>query len=134
SPAAGARSGRFPPRRHRAPRRCRRALHSAASSAKIPAYAQCTRRASTAGTRLKRAAGGTLFEFEIQATDGAARAGVLTLPHGQVCTPVFMPVGTQATVKTLTPEEVEGLGAQIILGNTYHLYLRPGHEVVRELG
>jgi len=59
---------------------------------------------------------------------------VLTLPHGQVRTPVFMPVGTQATVKTLTPEEVEGLGAQIILGNTYHLYLRPGHEVVRELG
>ncbi|HEV7587911.1 MAG TPA: tRNA-guanine transglycosylase, partial [Longimicrobium sp.] len=84
--------------------------------------------------RLNRPAGGTLFEFEIQATDGAARAGVLTLPHGQVRTPVFMPVGTQATVKTLTPEEVEGLGGQIILGNTYHLYLRPGHEVVRELG
>ncbi|HEX8695095.1 MAG TPA: tRNA guanosine(34) transglycosylase Tgt [Longimicrobium sp.] len=75
-----------------------------------------------------------LFEFEIEAAEGAARAGTLTLPHGQVRTPVFMPVGTQATVKTLTPEEVEALGAEIILGNTYHLYLRPGHEVVRELG
>ncbi|HEX8393661.1 MAG TPA: tRNA guanosine(34) transglycosylase Tgt [Longimicrobium sp.] len=70
----------------------------------------------------------------MQATEGAARAGRLTLPHGVVQTPVFMPVGTQATVKTLTPEEVEGLGAQIILGNTYHLYLRPGHELVREMG
>ena len=78
--------------------------------------------------------GGPLFEFEIQATEGAARAGRLTLPHGVVETPVFMPVGTQATVKTLTPEEVEGLGAQIILGNTYHLYLRPGHETVRQMG
>ena len=78
--------------------------------------------------------GATLFEFEVQATDGAARAGRLTLPHGTLETPVFMPVGTLATVKTLTPEEVESLGAQIILNNTYHLYLRPGHEVVRELG
>lgn len=78
--------------------------------------------------------GRALFEFQVHATDGAARAGVLTLPHGTVRTPVFMPVGTQATVKTLTPEEVEALGAQIILGNTYHLYLRPGHEVVRAMG
>ncbi|MDB4947925.1 MAG: Queuine tRNA-ribosyltransferase [Gemmatimonadetes bacterium] len=77
---------------------------------------------------------GPLFEYEIQGTDGAARAGTLTLPHGRVQTPVFMPVGTQATVKTLTPEEVDGLGAQIILGNTYHLYLRPGHELVRKMG
>jgi queuine tRNA-ribosyltransferase len=77
---------------------------------------------------------GTLFEFEIHATEGAARAGTLTLPHGAVRTPVFMPVGTQATVKTLTSRELEGLGAEIILGNTYHLYLRPGHGVVRELG
>ncbi len=75
-----------------------------------------------------------MFEFEIHATDGAARTGTLRLPHGEVETPVFMPVGTQATVKTLAPTEVEGLGAQIILNNTYHLYLRPGHEVVRELG
>jgi queuine tRNA-ribosyltransferase len=75
-----------------------------------------------------------LFELRIEATEGAARAGVLHLPHGTVDTPVFMPVGTQAAVKTLTPDEVEALGAQIILANTYHLYLRPGHEVVREMG
>ncbi|HEY0036890.1 MAG TPA: tRNA-guanine transglycosylase, partial [Longimicrobium sp.] len=75
-----------------------------------------------------------MFEFQIHATEGAARTGTLTLPHGQVQTPVFMPVGTQATVKTLTPAEVSGLGAQIILGNTYHLYLRPGHDLVREMG
>ena len=65
--------------------------------------------------------GNIVFEFEIHATDGAARTGTLQLPHGDVETPVFMPVGTQATVKTLSPEEVEGLGAQIILNNTYHL-------------
>jgi queuine tRNA-ribosyltransferase len=76
----------------------------------------------------------TLFEFSIHATDGAARVGTLHLPHGEVETPVFMPVGTQAAVKTLTPDEVEALGAQIILANTYHLYLRPGHELVREMG
>jgi queuine tRNA-ribosyltransferase len=77
---------------------------------------------------------GPLFEFRIEATEGAARAGVLHLPHGTVETPVFMPVGTLAAVKTLTPDEVEALGAQLILANTYHLYLRPGHEVVREMG
>jgi queuine tRNA-ribosyltransferase len=75
-----------------------------------------------------------LFRFDIEATDGAARAGTLRLPHGDVETPVFMPVGTAATVKTLTPEEVEALGARIILNNAYHLYLRPGHETVRALG
>lgn len=75
-----------------------------------------------------------MFEFDINATDGAARAGRLQLPHGAVHTPAFMPVGTQATVKTLAPEEVEGAGAEIVLANTYHLFLRPGHEVVRELG
>ena len=75
-----------------------------------------------------------VFDFEIHASDGAARTGTLRLPHGEVETPVFMPVGTQAAVKTLTPDEVEDLGAEIILNNTYHLYLRPGHEVVRELG
>jgi len=63
-----------------------------------------------------------------------ARAGVLALPHGTVDTPVFMPVGTQATVKGLTPAELEELGAQIVLANTYHLYLRPGAELVAELG
>ncbi len=77
---------------------------------------------------------GALFEYEIEAREGAARAGTLRLPHGEVRTPVFMPVGTQATVKTLAPEETDALGAQIILGNTYHLYLRPGHDTVRELG
>jgi queuine tRNA-ribosyltransferase len=75
-----------------------------------------------------------LLEFEIVATDGMARAGRVRLPHGTVDTPVFMPVGTAATVKTLTPEEVEALGATIILNNAYHLYLRPGHEVVRAVG
>lgn len=75
-----------------------------------------------------------MSRFEIQATEGSARAATLHLPHGIVRTPVFMPVGTAATVKTLTPEEVEGVGATIILNNAYHLFLRPGHEVVRELG
>ena len=75
-----------------------------------------------------------MFEFSISATEGAARVGRLTLPHGVVDTPAFMPVGTQATVKTLAPEEVAGTGAQIMLSNTYHLYLRPGAEVVRSMG
>jgi len=114
----------------------RPALPIRPSSAKLPAYAEPTpaRANPRPGTRANRAGSRPLFEFEVQATDGPARAGVLDLPHGQVRTPVFMPVGTQATVKTLTPEEVEGLGAQIILGNTYHLYLRPGHDVVRQMG
>lgn len=63
-----------------------------------------------------------------------ARAGILHTPHGDVPTPVFMPVGTQATVKTMSPEELKDLGANIILSNTYHLYLRPGHELVRDAG
>lgn len=75
-----------------------------------------------------------MFEFRVEATDGPARAGRLQLPHGEVETPVFMPVGTLATVKTLTTEEVEQLGARIILNNTYHLYLRPGVEVVQAMG
>jgi queuine tRNA-ribosyltransferase len=72
--------------------------------------------------------------FDVQATDGAARAGVLRTAHGEIRTPVFMPVGTKATVKTLHPDEVRGLGAQIVLGNTYHLHFRPGDELIRELG
>lgn len=74
--------------------------------------------------------------FSILATDpnSSARCGSLELPHGTVKTPIFMPVGTQGTVKTLHPAELEELGAQIILGNTYHLWLRPGHELIRELG
>jgi queuine tRNA-ribosyltransferase len=78
----------------------------------------------------------TTFPFDIVARDNAsrARAGVLHTPHGDVETPVFMPVGTQATVKTLTPTDLEDVGAQIILGNTYHLYLRPGADLVAEMG
>jgi queuine tRNA-ribosyltransferase len=72
--------------------------------------------------------------FEVQASDGAARAGVLRTAHGEVRTPVFMPVGTKATVKTLHPDEVRDLGAQIVLGNTYHLHFRPGSELIRDLG
>lgn len=63
-----------------------------------------------------------------------ARAGILHTPHGDVLTPVFMPVGTQATVKTMSPEELKEIGAGIILSNTYHLYLRPGHDLVRQAG
>ena len=72
--------------------------------------------------------------FEVTATDGAARAGILRTGHGEVRTPVFMPVGTKATVKTLHPDEVRALGAQIVLGNTYHLHFRPGDELIAELG
>ncbi|HUF13021.1 MAG TPA: tRNA guanosine(34) transglycosylase Tgt [Longimicrobiales bacterium] len=75
-----------------------------------------------------------MFEFDIEATEGAARAGTVRLPHGAVRTPAFMPVGTQATVKTLAPEEVKALGADIMLSNTYHLFLRPGADVVETMG
>src|SRR5437879_6854664 len=75
------------------------------------------------------------FSFEVAKTDPTgARRGRLTTPHGSVETPFFMPVGTQASVKALTQEALEELGAEIILANTYHLYLRPGHELVRRLG
>jgi queuine tRNA-ribosyltransferase len=72
--------------------------------------------------------------FQVTATDGAARAGILTTVHGDVPTPVFMPVGTKATVKSLDPTEVRELGATIILANTYHLHFRPGQELIEELG
>jgi queuine tRNA-ribosyltransferase len=68
--------------------------------------------------------------FQLQSQSKNARAGELSTVHGTISTPVFMPVGTQATVKALTPEELKEAGAQIILGNTYHLYLRPGTEIV----
>jgi queuine tRNA-ribosyltransferase len=75
------------------------------------------------------------FSFEVHQTDPTgARRGLLTTPHGSIETPVFMPVGTAATVKALTQEALEELGASIILANTYHLYLRPGHELIRKLG
>jgi queuine tRNA-ribosyltransferase len=75
-----------------------------------------------------------MFEFSIHRTDGAARAGTLTLPHGDVQTPAFMPVGTHAVVRGLSANDVRRTGAQIILGNTYHLHLRPGEGVVQEMG
>jgi len=75
------------------------------------------------------------FSFEVLHTDPTgARRGKLTTPHGVIETPVFMPVGTAATVKALTQDALEELGAGIILANTYHLYLRPGHELIRKLG
>ncbi len=76
------------------------------------------------------------FRFDVLKNDAScgARIGRIITAHGEVTTPVFMPVGTQATVKGLTPETVRELGAEIILGNTYHLYLRPGHALIRRLG
>jgi len=74
------------------------------------------------------------FSFQLQATDGSARAGRFTTAHGAVETPVFMPVGTSASVKTLTPDDVRSTGARILLANTYHLSLRPGSEAVERLG
>jgi queuine tRNA-ribosyltransferase len=75
-----------------------------------------------------------VFEFDLQATDGDARAATLTLPHGVVETPCFMPVGTRGAVRGLHPEEVARAGAQIILGNSYHLHLRPGEDTVAAMG
>jgi queuine tRNA-ribosyltransferase len=75
------------------------------------------------------------FQFEVLATDPTgARLGRLTTPHGVIETPAFMPVGTAATVKAQTQQDLEALDAQIILANTYHLYLRPGHELIRDMG
>jgi queuine tRNA-ribosyltransferase len=76
------------------------------------------------------------MDFQVIHRDrgSAARSGSLTTPHGRIETPIFMPVGTQATVKAMTPEELCEVGAQIILANTYHLYIRPGHELVERLG
>lgn len=75
-----------------------------------------------------------MFEFNITSTNGRARTGVFSTPHGELQTPVFAPVGTQATVKTLTPEHLKGIHASLVLSNTYHLYLRPGDELVRDMG
>jgi queuine tRNA-ribosyltransferase len=76
----------------------------------------------------------TGFSFRVDAIDGAARCGELQTPRAVVETPAFMPVGTQATVKALTPEEVASTGARIILANTYHLWLRPGAESIAAHG
>jgi len=75
-----------------------------------------------------------VFEFSIEATSGSARAGTLTLPHGTVETPAFMPVGTQGTVRALSPADLKAAGAGLVLANTYHLHVRPGEEVVAKLG
>ncbi|MGC8650024.1 MAG: tRNA guanosine(34) transglycosylase Tgt [Hydrogenobaculum sp.] len=72
--------------------------------------------------------------FKIEKTDGLARAGILSTAHGDILTPVFMPVGTKGTVKAMTHQILEELGTQIILGNTYHLYLRPGPELIEKFG
>ncbi len=76
------------------------------------------------------------FEFRLikKAKNCDARAGVIKTPHGEVHTPVFMPVGTQASVKTLSSEDLKEIGAELILGNTYHLYLRPGHQLIKKAG
>ena len=75
-----------------------------------------------------------LFKFELKATSGGARRACVNTAHGDIQTPAFMPVGTYGTVKAMTPEEVKGLGADIILGNTFHLMLRPGDDIIRKHG
>ena len=77
-----------------------------------------------------------MIKFEVlkKHSHSSARLGILETPRGKIDTPCFMPVGTQATVKALTRENLESIGAQIILGNTYHLYLRPGHDLIQSLG
>jgi len=75
-----------------------------------------------------------MFEFRITGTSGAARTGTLTLPHGEVETPAFMPVGTQGTVRALSPADLRAVGATMVLANTYHLHVRPGEDVVAKLG
>ena len=76
----------------------------------------------------------TGLTFSIDATEGAARTGVLATPRGDIRTPAFMPVGTAATVKAMKPKDVRASGADIILGNTYHLMLRPGAERIARFG
>ena len=73
------------------------------------------------------------YELKYESKETNARLGKITTPHGEINTPVFMPVGTQATVKTLEPHELDETNSQIILSNTYHLYLRPGREIVKKL-
>ncbi len=75
-----------------------------------------------------------MFEFQVTSKSNRARTGIFSTPHGDLQTPVFAPVGTQATVKTLTPEHLKGINASLVLSNTYHLYLRPGDELVRDMG
>ncbi|MBE5770293.1 MAG: tRNA-guanine transglycosylase, partial [Clostridiales bacterium] len=76
------------------------------------------------------------IQFELIKTckQSGARLGILHTPHGDIPTPIYMPVGTQATVKAMTPHEMESLGTKIMLSNTYHLHLRPGEDIVQEAG
>jgi len=74
------------------------------------------------------------FKFELKGQDGRARAGRFSTPHGALQTPIFAPVGTQASVKAITPAQLEEMGASLVLANTYHLYLRPGDQLVAEMG
>src|SRR4028119_2086014 len=74
------------------------------------------------------------FSFTVTKTDGAARTGEILMPRGVIRTPAFMPVGTAATVKAMYPDQVKALGADVVLGNTYHLMLRPGAERMARLG
>src|SRR6476660_527369 len=74
------------------------------------------------------------FSFRLTHTDGTARSGVMTTPHGEVETPAFMAVGTQGAVKGITHRDLEGAGSQILLSNTYHLYLRPGDDLIARRG
>jgi len=76
----------------------------------------------------------TSFHFQLQNRQGRARAGVFMTPHGEIHTPIFAPVGTQATVKALTPAQLSEVSASLVLANTYHLYLRPGDTLVSEMG
>src|SRR3989338_6126464 len=75
-----------------------------------------------------------LFEIKKELKDYKARAGKLNLPHGEVLTPVFMPVGTNSTIKTLTMDQLQKTGAEIMLANSYHLYLRPGPDLIKKAG
>src|SRR6202790_4831753 len=74
------------------------------------------------------------FTIDAECPDGWARAGTISTPHGKISTPIFMPVGTQAIVKSVSPEELREAGAQIVLANTYHLMLRPGSALIAEFG
>lgn len=76
----------------------------------------------------------TTYKFKLEASDGHARAGTFSTPHGDIQTPVFAPVGTQGTVKGITPQQLQDLQAKMVLANTYHLYLRPGDELIADLG
>ena len=74
------------------------------------------------------------FQYQLQNTDGEARAGVFSTPHGDIETPVFMPVGTHSAVRSMTWPQVRDTGAQIVLSNAFHLYLRPGHRLIEKAG